>query len=108
MVPEAVVGDAFVPESLREKLGLKTNGERFARDAASRKVGWSCTRRSRRNQTIAVSSRSSVIRGDYPGTRRARPGQPPRVINGDFERLEAARYPFAANEGLAYRWSMLT
>ena len=32
-VPEAVVGDAFLPESLREALGLKTNSARFARDA---------------------------------------------------------------------------
>jgi ATP-dependent helicase/nuclease subunit B len=32
-VPDAVVGDAFLPESLRERLGLKTNGARFARDA---------------------------------------------------------------------------
>ena len=32
-VPDAVAGDAFLPESLREKLGLRTNAERFARDA---------------------------------------------------------------------------
>jgi len=32
-VPDAVVGDAFLPESLRERLGLKTNAARFARDA---------------------------------------------------------------------------
>lgn len=32
-VPEAVVGDPFLPESLRESLGLKTNAHRFARDA---------------------------------------------------------------------------
>ncbi|HWA08357.1 MAG TPA: PD-(D/E)XK nuclease family protein [Opitutaceae bacterium] len=32
-VPDAVVGDPFLPESLREKLGLKTNAARFARDA---------------------------------------------------------------------------
>ena len=32
-VPEAVVGDQFLPESLREQLGLKTNAARFARDA---------------------------------------------------------------------------
>ncbi len=32
-VPDAVVGDAFLPEALRERLGLKTNGGRFARDA---------------------------------------------------------------------------
>jgi ATP-dependent helicase/nuclease subunit B len=32
-VPEAVVGDSFLPESLRERLGLKTNAARFARDA---------------------------------------------------------------------------
>ncbi len=32
-VPEAVVGDPFLPEGLRERLGLKTNAARFARDA---------------------------------------------------------------------------
>ncbi len=32
-VPDAVVGDAFLPESLRVRLGLKTNTGRFARDA---------------------------------------------------------------------------
>ncbi len=32
-VPEAVTGHAFLPESLRERLGLKTNTQRFARDA---------------------------------------------------------------------------
>lgn len=32
-VPEAVVGDPFLPESLRERLGMKTNAARFARDA---------------------------------------------------------------------------
>jgi ATP-dependent helicase/nuclease subunit B len=32
-VPSAVVGDAFLPEALREKLGLKRNAERFACDA---------------------------------------------------------------------------
>ncbi len=32
-VPDAIVGDAFLPEALRVQLGLKTNAERFARDA---------------------------------------------------------------------------
>lgn len=32
-VPDAIVGDAFLPESLRQTLGLKTNAARFARDA---------------------------------------------------------------------------
>lgn len=32
-VPDAVAGDAFLPESLRVKLGLKSNAMRFARDA---------------------------------------------------------------------------
>ncbi len=31
--PEAVTGHAFLPESLRERLGLKTNAQRLARDA---------------------------------------------------------------------------
>ena len=33
IVPESVVGDAFLPEALREQLGLRTNAQRFARDA---------------------------------------------------------------------------
>jgi len=32
-VPESVIGDAFLPETLREALGLRTNAMRFARDA---------------------------------------------------------------------------
>ena len=32
-VPDAVVGDPFLPEALRARLGLKTNAARFARDA---------------------------------------------------------------------------
>lgn len=46
LVPDAVVGDAFLPDSLRTALGLKTNAARFARDAfllhalvASRRAG---------------------------------------------------------------------
>ncbi|MGH8017369.1 MAG: PD-(D/E)XK nuclease family protein [Opitutaceae bacterium] len=48
-VPAAIVGDAFLPESLRERLGLKTNAARLARDAyllqaiaASRAQGGRC------------------------------------------------------------------
>jgi len=33
IVPESIVGDAFLPESLRGALGLRTNAQRFARDA---------------------------------------------------------------------------
>jgi ATP-dependent helicase/nuclease subunit B len=33
LVPDAIVGDAFLPEVLRARLGLKTNHARFARDA---------------------------------------------------------------------------
>lgn len=33
LVPDAIVGDAFLPESLRAALGLKTNAARYARDA---------------------------------------------------------------------------
>lgn len=32
-VPESVIGDAFLPETLREAIGLRTNAQRFARDA---------------------------------------------------------------------------
>jgi ATP-dependent helicase/nuclease subunit B len=32
-MPGAVSGDPFLPEQIRGRLGLKTNGERFARDA---------------------------------------------------------------------------
>ena len=33
IVPESVVGDAFLPEAMREQLGLRTNAQRFGRDA---------------------------------------------------------------------------
>jgi ATP-dependent helicase/nuclease subunit B len=33
IVPESIVGDAFLPETMREQLGLRTNAQRFARDA---------------------------------------------------------------------------
>lgn len=33
LVPSAMIGDPFLPESLREKLGLKTNAMRLATDA---------------------------------------------------------------------------
>jgi len=33
LVPDAIVGDSFLPESLRATLGLKTNAARYARDA---------------------------------------------------------------------------
>jgi ATP-dependent helicase/nuclease subunit B len=32
-VPESVTGDSFLPESLREQIGLRTTAQRFARDA---------------------------------------------------------------------------
>lgn len=32
-VPESVVGDPFLPETMREAFGLRTNAQRFARDA---------------------------------------------------------------------------
>lgn len=32
-VPETIVGDAFLPERLRERIGLRTNAQRLARDA---------------------------------------------------------------------------
>lgn len=32
LVPDAVVGDAFLPEGLRQRLGLKSNRARFTRD----------------------------------------------------------------------------
>lgn len=33
LVPDAILGDPFLPENWRERLGLKTNAARFARDA---------------------------------------------------------------------------
>ncbi len=33
LVPDAVVGDAFLPETLRARLGMKSNAARLARDA---------------------------------------------------------------------------
>lgn len=45
-VPDAIVGDPFLPESLRGLLGMKTNGQRFARDAYLLQALVKCRQRS--------------------------------------------------------------
>ncbi len=49
-VPESITGDSFLPEALREKLGLRTNAQRFARDAYLLEA--LCRRRSEENGRI--------------------------------------------------------
>lgn len=51
-VPEAVVGDAFLPETMREALGLRTNAQRFARDAYL--IEALCRRRAQANGRIDI------------------------------------------------------
>ncbi|MGA3006427.1 MAG: PD-(D/E)XK nuclease family protein, partial [Opitutaceae bacterium] len=51
-VPDSVAGDPFLPESLREKLGLKTNGARFARDAYVLQALVACRARSGRTDLL--------------------------------------------------------
>lgn len=65
-VPDAIVGDPFLPESLRERLGLKTNAARFARDAyllqalgAWRTAGGAVTR----NAPAAAGGRLDLLLG---------------------------------------------
>ena len=68
-VPDAVAGDAFLPESLRVKLGLKSNEARFARDAFLL-------------QTLAASradgGRLDLIHGKFSG--EGEPLRPSRLL----------------------------
>ncbi len=43
-LPESVSGDAFLPEALRERLGLKTNAQRLAVDAYLWRRRWPAAR----------------------------------------------------------------
>lgn len=52
IVPESVVGDTFLPETLREQLGLRTNTQRFARDAYL--IEALCRRRADRHGRIDI------------------------------------------------------
>lgn len=58
LVPEAVAGDAFLPESLRARLGLKTNAARFARDAYLLRAISAC--RSTRGRIDLLFARTSA------------------------------------------------
>ena len=49
-VPESVIGDNFLPESLREQLGLRTNAQRSARDAYLMEA--LCRRRTEKNGCV--------------------------------------------------------
>ncbi len=69
-VPEAVVGDAFLPEALRMRLGLKSNAARFARDAyllaalaASRGSGAGVSPENLRRDAAATSGRIDLLVG---------------------------------------------
>lgn len=51
-IPKSIFGDSFLPESLREELGLRTNAQRFARDAYILEA--LCHRRSRGKGRIDI------------------------------------------------------
>ncbi len=58
-VPDAVVGDMFLPEALRARLGLKTNAMRFARDAYL--LAALAARRSRRGRLDLLVGKVSAV-----------------------------------------------
>ncbi|MSU25349.1 MAG: PD-(D/E)XK nuclease family protein [Opitutus sp.] len=91
-VPDAVVGDAFLPESLRERLGLKTNAARFARDAYLLQALAAC--RAQRGRLDLFLGKTSAVGDPLRPSRlllRCPEAELPRRIRFLFSSAEAAR-----------------
>jgi ATP-dependent helicase/nuclease subunit B len=91
-VPEAVVGDAFLPESLRERLGLKTNAARLARDTYLLQVLAAARREGGRFEVVLarVSAAGEPLRPSRLLLHGPEAELPQRVAQL-FRRVEAAR-----------------
>jgi ATP-dependent helicase/nuclease subunit B len=91
-VPDAVAGDAFLPESLRVRLGLKTNATRFARDAyLLAALGAMRARRGRLDLLVGkVSTAGDPLRPSRL-LLRCTDGDLPRRIGFLFRAVEAAQ-----------------
>lgn len=91
-VPDAVVGDPFLPESLRERLGLKTNAARFARDAYLLQALAAC--RGRAGRLDLLLGKTSAAGDPLRPSRlllRCADAELPRRIGFLFRPAEAAR-----------------
>lgn len=91
-VPQAVSADAFLPDSLREHLGILCNGRRFARDAY-----------------LIEAIRHSRARCTFIAGRQAADGEPLTpsrlLLAGDLERLPA-RVLRLCDPNHARRWAL--
>ena len=91
-VPQAVSADAFLPDSLREHLGVLCNGRRFARDAY-----------------LIEAIRRSRARCTFIAGRQAADGEPLTpsrlLLAGDLERLPA-RVLRLCDPNHARRWAL--
>lgn len=91
-VPEAVVGDPFLPESLRERLGLKTNAARFTRDAYLLQALAAC--REQGGRLDLLLGKTSVAGDPLRPSRlllRCADAELPRRIKFLFSAVESAR-----------------
>ena len=90
-VPEAVAGDAFLPESLRARLGLKTNAARFARDAYLLQALAAC----RPRLDLLLGKTASAGEPLRPSRLlfRCGDGELPRRVAWLFREVDAARPP---------------
>lgn len=91
-VPDAVVGDPFLPESLRERLGLKTNAARFARDAYLLQALAAC--RAQGGQLDLLLGKTSAAGDPLRPSRlllRCADAELPRRIKFLFSPVESAR-----------------
>ena len=88
-VPEAVAGDAFLPESLRARLGLKTNAARFARDAYLLQALAAC--RPRLDLLLGKTAPAGEPLRPSRLLLRCGDGELPRRVTWLFRELHAAR-----------------
>lgn len=92
-VPEAIVGDAFLPESLREKLGLKTNAARLARDAYLLQALASCRRTGRLDLLVGKASAAGDPLKPSRLLLKCDGGELPRRVDLLFRELDSTRSP---------------
>jgi ATP-dependent helicase/nuclease subunit B len=91
-VPEAIVGDPFLPEALREQLGLKTNAARFTRDAYVLQALAAC--RARGGRLDLLLGRTSAAGDPLPPSRlllRCPDAELPKRVAFLFRSVDAGR-----------------
>lgn len=95
IVPESVIDDAFLPEALRAQLGLRTNAQRFARDAYL--IEALCRRRAGRSGQIDILiPQFAADHSPLKPSRLLFQGSPDSVVRRTRQLFQESEEPVAA------------